>query len=37
MQTPAEQEEDRQGKSDEGDRVENQRVLHERDIFSDFE
>ena len=37
VQATREQEEHGQRKGDEGDRVENQRVLHERDVFSDTE
>jgi hypothetical protein len=37
MQAPAEQEKHRRHKGDEGHQVERQRVLHERDVFLDFE
>jgi hypothetical protein len=37
VQASAEQEEDRQGKGHERNHVEDQRVLHERDVFFDFE
>ncbi|MNY52044.1 hypothetical protein D3C86_1876840 [compost metagenome] len=35
VKATCDQEEDRQRKGDEGDRVEHQRVLHERDVFFD--
>ena len=37
VQTPREQEEHGQGKRHEGNRVEDQRVLHERNVFADLE